>query len=105
MVFQPGVHLGDFLLLGGDHLPGKLQHLRVGAVSQRDLGHIDGALVVRNHRAHEVLIGVTGRGDGTHLVRLARFGGPIITPGVKAAVGTVTQWLEGQGATVRHRGY
>ncbi|MEW6423034.1 MAG: tRNA (guanine-N7)-methyltransferase, partial [Deinococcota bacterium] len=52
-----------------------------------------------------VLIGITARGDGSHLVRLAPFGGPIITPGVKSAVGVVTDWLESQGATVRHRGY
>ncbi|MEF2276778.1 tRNA (guanine-N7)-methyltransferase [Deinococcus sp. YIM 134068] len=63
------------------------------------------AHVVEGELTQEVLIGVTGREDGTHLVRLARFGGPIITPGVKAAVGTVTGWLEGQGAVVRHRGY
>ncbi|WP_102128200.1 tRNA (guanine(46)-N(7))-methyltransferase TrmB [Deinococcus planocerae] len=63
------------------------------------------AHVVEGELIQEVLVGVTARGDGTHLVRLARFGGPIITPGVKAAVGTVTGWLEGQGAVVTHRGY
>jgi tRNA (guanine-N7-)-methyltransferase len=63
------------------------------------------AHVVEGELTQEVLIGVTGRADGTHLVRLARFGGPIITPGVKAAVGVVTAWLEGQGGRVTHRGY
>ncbi|SMB95858.1 tRNA (guanine(46)-N(7))-methyltransferase TrmB [Deinococcus hopiensis] len=63
------------------------------------------AHVVEGELTQEVLIGITGREDGTFLARLARFGGPIITPGVKAAVGTVTVWLEGQGAQVRHRGY
>ncbi|GAA5513155.1 tRNA (guanine-N(7)-)-methyltransferase [Deinococcus carri] len=63
------------------------------------------AHVVEGELTQEVLIGITGREDGSHLVRLARFGGPIITPGVKAAVGVVTGWLEAQGAAVRHRGY
>ncbi|MBZ9750050.1 tRNA (guanine-N7)-methyltransferase [Deinococcus sp. HMF7604] len=63
------------------------------------------AHVVEGELTQEVLVGITAREDGTHLVRLAKFGGPIITPGVKAAVGTVTQWLEGQGAVVKHRGY
>lgn len=63
------------------------------------------AHVVEGELTQEVLVGITGREDGTHLVRLARFGGPIITPGVKAAVGTVTAWLEEQGGVVRHRGY
>ncbi|WP_034386643.1 tRNA (guanosine(46)-N(7))-methyltransferase TrmB [Deinococcus sp. YIM 77859] len=63
------------------------------------------AHVVEGELTQEVLIGITGREDGTHLVRLASFGGPIITPGVKGAVGAVTDWLEEQGAQVRHRGY
>ena len=63
------------------------------------------AHVVEGDLTQEVLIGITAREDGSYLVRLAKFGGPIITPGVKAAVGTVTEWLEGQGAVVRHRGY
>ena len=63
------------------------------------------AHVVEGELTQEVLVGITRREAGTFLVRLARFGGPIITPGVKAAVGTVTAWLEGQGAEVRHRGY
>lgn len=63
------------------------------------------AHVVEGDLTQEVLVGITEREDGTHLVRLAKFGGPIITPGVKAAVGAVTQWLEGQGAVVKHRGY
>ncbi|WP_221091100.1 tRNA (guanine(46)-N(7))-methyltransferase TrmB [Deinococcus aquaedulcis] len=63
------------------------------------------AHVVEGELTQEVLVGITAREDGTHLVRLAKFGGPIITPGVKAAVGTVTGWLESQGAVVKHRGY
>ncbi|WP_261664754.1 tRNA (guanine(46)-N(7))-methyltransferase TrmB [Deinococcus sp. Marseille-Q6407] len=53
----------------------------------------------------EVLIDVTAREDGSTLVRLSRFSGPIITPGVKAAVGVLTDVLAGLGAEVRHRGY
>ena len=63
------------------------------------------AHVVEAELTQEVLIGVTGREDGSHLVRLARFGGPVITPGVKAAVGVVADWLEAEGGTVTHRGY
>lgn len=63
------------------------------------------AHVVEGELTQEVLIDLTAREDGTHLVRLARFGGPVVTPGVKAAVGTVAGWLEARGATVRHRGY
>ena len=63
------------------------------------------AHVVEGELTQEVLIGITAREDGTHLVRLAKFGGPIITTGVKAAVGVVTRWLEGQGGVVKHHGY
>ncbi|MDR6219738.1 tRNA (guanine-N7)-methyltransferase [Deinococcus soli (ex Cha et al. 2016)] len=63
------------------------------------------AHVVEGELTQEVLIGITAREDGTHLVRLAKFGGPIITTGVKAAVGVVTRWLEAQGAVVKHHGY
>ena len=63
------------------------------------------AHVVEGDLTQEVLVGITGREDGTHLVRLAKFGGPIITPGVKAAVAAVTEWLEREGAVVKHRGY
>jgi len=75
------------------------------AASQSGGGWVALAHVVEGELTQEVLVGITGREDGTFLVRLARFGGPIITPGVKAAVGTVTVWLESQGAQVRHRGY
>ncbi len=63
------------------------------------------AHVVEGELTQEVLIGITYREDGTHLVRLAKFGGPIITSGVKAAVGAVTQWLESAGGVVKHTGY
>ncbi|MDO4263033.1 MAG: tRNA (guanine-N7)-methyltransferase [Deinococcus sp.] len=63
------------------------------------------AHVVEGDLTQEVLIDVTAREDGSTLVRLGRFGGPIITPGVKAAVGVLTDRLEALGAEVRHRGY
>jgi tRNA (guanine-N7-)-methyltransferase len=73
--------------------------------SLRRDGWVALAHVVEGDLTQEVLVGITGREDGTHLVRLAKFGGPVITPGVKAAVGAVTEWLEAQGAVVKHRGY
>jgi tRNA (guanine-N7-)-methyltransferase len=73
--------------------------------SLRRDGWVALAHVVEGELTQEVLVGITNREDGSTLVRLARFGGPIITPGVKAAVGAVTDWLETQGATVTHRGY
>lgn len=63
------------------------------------------AHVVEQELTQEVLVNVTTRPDGSSLVRLGRFGGPIITPGVKAAVGAVADWLAAQGAEVKHRGY
>ncbi len=63
------------------------------------------AHVVEGELTQEVLVNVTQRADGSSLVRLGRFGGPIITPGVKAAVGAVADWLASLGAEVKHRGY
>ena len=63
------------------------------------------AHVVEGELTQEVLINVTRREGGTVLVRLGKFGGPIITPGVKAAVGALTDWLVSQGGVVRHLGY
>ncbi|ACO47266.1 tRNA (guanine-N(7)-)-methyltransferase [Deinococcus deserti] len=73
--------------------------------SLRRDGWVALAHVVEGELTQEVLVGITRREDGSYLVRLAKFGGPIITPGVKAAVGAVTAWLESEGAEVRHRGY
>ncbi|KQR27784.1 tRNA (guanosine(46)-N(7))-methyltransferase TrmB [Deinococcus sp. Leaf326] len=90
---------------GLDSTPGWTVVLLDLYASLRRDGWVVQAHVVEAELTQEVLIGVTGREDGTHLVRLARFGGPIITPGVKAAVGVVTAWLEDGGAQVTHRGY
>ncbi|GAA5502959.1 tRNA (guanine-N(7)-)-methyltransferase [Deinococcus xinjiangensis] len=73
--------------------------------SLRRDGWVALAHTVEGELTQEVLIGITRRDDGTYLVRLAKFGGPIITAGVKAAVGAVTDWLESQGAVVVHRAY
>ncbi|GGR12380.1 tRNA (guanine(46)-N(7))-methyltransferase TrmB [Deinococcus ruber] len=53
----------------------------------------------------EVLVGITHRSDGSTLVRLAKFGGPIITAGVKAAVAAVTAELQQRGGVITHTGY
>ncbi len=63
------------------------------------------AHVEEGELTQEVLIGVMQRPDGSTLVRLAKFGGPIITAGVKAAVGAVTDELVRRGAVVTHLGY
>lgn len=73
--------------------------------SLRRDGWVALAHVVEGELTQEVLIGITRREDGSYLVRLAKFGGPIITPGIKAAVGAVTDWLESQGARVQLRSY
>ena len=63
------------------------------------------AHVVEGELTQEVLVNVTLRPGGSVLVRLAKFGGPIITPGVKAAVGAVSDWLVTRGGVVQHLGY
>lgn len=73
--------------------------------SLRRDGWVALAHVVEGELTQEVLVGITNREDGSTLVRLAKFGGPLITPGVKAAVGAVTDWLKSEGAKVTHRGY
>ncbi|MBB6098337.1 tRNA (guanine-N7-)-methyltransferase [Deinobacterium chartae] len=52
----------------------------------------------------EVLINATEREQDV-LVRLDRFGGPIVTPGVKRAVAAVTDYLEERGSRVLMRAY
>jgi tRNA (guanine-N7-)-methyltransferase len=53
----------------------------------------------------EVLIAATKRTDGQVVVGLEPFGSPLITVGVKAAVGAVADWLETQGMTVLRRAH
>src|SRR6218665_2052140 len=54
VLVQPGFHEGDLALLRGDHILRQLADFRVLAVFQRDFGHVDGALMMRDHAAHEV---------------------------------------------------
>jgi tRNA (guanine-N7-)-methyltransferase len=63
------------------------------------------AHVEEGELTQEVLVGVMQRPDGSTLVRLAKFGGPIITVGVKAAVKAVTAELVSRGAVITHLGY
>jgi tRNA (guanine-N7-)-methyltransferase len=53
----------------------------------------------------EILITVAKHDDGRVVAGLESFGAPLITPGVKAAVGVVTDWLEKQGLSVMQRSY
>ena len=56
---KPLIHHGDLAFLRRDNLLGQLADLRVLAVLQRHLGHVDRALVVRDHAAHEIDVGVS----------------------------------------------
>jgi tRNA (guanine-N7-)-methyltransferase len=53
----------------------------------------------------ETLVSVTRRDGGRSIAGLESFGSPLVTPGVKAAVAGVTDWLERGGMTVLQRNY
>ncbi len=53
----------------------------------------------------EILIAALRRDDGEVVVGLEPFGSPLITTGVKAAVGAVADWLAGQSLEVVRRVY
>ncbi len=53
----------------------------------------------------EILVSVSQREDGRTVAGIETFGNPLVTPGVKAAVGGVVSWLEGTGMTVLQRHY
>ncbi|MFN8509612.1 MAG: tRNA (guanine-N7)-methyltransferase [Deinococcaceae bacterium] len=53
----------------------------------------------------EVMVSLTPREDGLVLVRLERFAAPIITSGIKRAVGDVAHYLESLGGQVQLRAY
>lgn len=57
------------------------------------------AHIVEGELTQEVLIETTPRQDGSYLVRLSKFGGPVITAGVKAAVQVVANWWIERGAS------
>jgi tRNA (guanine-N7-)-methyltransferase len=53
----------------------------------------------------ETLVSVSTRDGGRSIAGLESFGSPLVTPGVKAAVAGVTDWLEAHGMTVMARNY
>ena len=53
----------------------------------------------------ETLVSVSRRGGGRSIAGLESFGSPLITPGVKAAVAGLTDWLEAGGMHVVQRNY
>jgi tRNA (guanine-N7-)-methyltransferase len=55
--------------------------------------------------AQEILIAVGKNPEGRVTAKLESFGQPLITAGVKKAVGVATDWLEQQGMTVLRRAY
>ena len=65
---QPHLHDVDLLFLGDDDFLGQPAQRRVLPVQQVRLGHVDGALVVRDHHGGEIVIGIAGHGRGHHVV-------------------------------------
>jgi tRNA (guanine-N7-)-methyltransferase len=63
------------------------------------------ARIEEPYLTQEVLIAVRLRAAGDIVVGVEPFGGPLITAGVKAAVGAVTDWCADQGLTVVRRSY
>ena len=64
------MHDVDLLLLGDDDLLGQPLQALVLAVAKLDERHVDGALVVRDHHAGEVPVGVAGEGHLHRAVHL-----------------------------------
>src|SRR5690606_13561165 len=58
VIGEPLLHNGDLAFLGLDHLFGKFSNLGILTVFEHDFRHVDRSLVMRNHTAHEVDIGV-----------------------------------------------
>ena len=68
---KPFLHHRDLAFLGGDDVLGQLANLRVFPMLENDTRHINRALVVRDHAAHEIDVGIAGELDlhiGVHLV-------------------------------------
>jgi tRNA (guanine-N7-)-methyltransferase len=55
--------------------------------------------------AQEILVSIARYEDGRVIAQLETFGSPLITSGVKKAVGVVTDWLETTGMKVERRAY
>ena len=62
------LHQFDLGMLVGDDLLGEAAHLRIFAVKDLCLGHIDCRLVVRQHQPDEVGIAAAGRTFSRHCV-------------------------------------
>jgi hypothetical protein len=71
---KPLLHHRNLTFLGLDHLFGEFADLWIIAVSNHDFRHIDRALMVRDHAAHEVDVGITGELDH-HVLMHAVIGG------------------------------
>ncbi len=68
---KPFLHHRDLAFLSGNDILRQFANLGVFPVFESDLGHINGALVVRDHAAHEIDVGIAGELDlhiGVHLV-------------------------------------
>ena len=68
---QPFPHHGDLAFLGLDHLFGEFADFRILAVLQLDPGHVDRPLVMGDHAADEIDIGIAGIFDRHVVVHLA----------------------------------
>ena len=66
MPLEPELHQINFRLLVGDDLLCQPTHLRVFAVQQERIGHVDGTLVMWNHHGNEVTGGITCVARGEH---------------------------------------
>ena len=63
VALQPGAHQRDLALLGPDHRFREFSDFRIVAESKRDLGHVNGSLIVRDHAVHQVHIGIPSEGE------------------------------------------
>ena len=68
---QPGLHLLDLGFLRGDDGLRQFAQFGILAVFQLHLGHVDRALMVRDHAADEIRVGIAAIGDHHVLVHLA----------------------------------
>ena len=69
-LLEPLLHQGDFAFLRLDDLLGELSHLRILAEGQHGLGHVDRALVMRDHPLDEIDVGIAGERNRHRTVHL-----------------------------------
>src|SRR6202022_4559943 len=60
VLFQPKLHQHNFGLLVSDDLLRQSAHLRILAMQELRLSHVDGRLVVRKHQSDKINIAVAG---------------------------------------------